>query len=819
MSHSRHTQPHCFHCGLPLQNTPQPPSLTVSGDERFFCCHGCQAVCETIVNAGLQDYYQHRSISDLSQQAAALPELLEQLKIYDREDVQRSFVHHCDQWREASLLLEDIRCPACLWLNERHLRQQPGVLEVHMDAATQRLRVRWDPQQIQLSEILHSLSAIGYIAHPYDASRSDQLHRARKRRSLQRLLYAGILGMMVMQFSISAYLFGQADAAGHLPLWIIVGRWTSLFVTTTLLAYPGQDFFIGAWQDFRNRRLGMDIPIVIGMSAAWLGSVYATLMQSGEVYFDSIAMFIFFLLLARHWETEARLQAADHLDRLALAVPQFAYCLNSRQQWQKKAVMDITAGDKVRVLPGETLPVDGILLDGISEFDESVLTGESRPVVHHPGEAVIAGSVNGEQMIIIEVSRAGNATTINDIQRLVDQGLEQKPHSALLADLAARWFVRLILLIGFLTAGLWLYFDPQQWLSNTIAVLIVTCPCALALATPVALIIASGRFVELGVLPLNMSALEPLANASLAAFDKTGTLTQGQPRLHKVLLFGDQNKKQCLHYAALLAASSEHPLAKAILREVADAPVQGVLQQASNHPGAGIEGVVDGHKWRLGKADFCTQHAQKFMQVEEDSYSQVHLAREGQVQAIFLFTDPMRTGLHSLVHDLHSLQVSPCVILSGDHSRAVRKLAQELHFDDYHSRLTPAEKLHWIQQQQKLSKRIIMLGDGINDAPTLAAADVSLSLADASDMATASSDFLLLNNDPAQLPASIQLARDTQRNIRQNLSWAAAYNIVAIPLAALGFIPPWGAALGMSASSLLVVLNASRLRKKRADNG
>lgn len=802
---------------MPHDSTP--PSLEILGEARRFCCPGCLAVCRTIVDAGLDDYYRYREGESATATDAAVPEFLQKLEIYDRDDIQSGFVRSSGGWKEASLLLEDIRCPACLWLNERHLRTQPGILDVHIDGATQRMRVRWDPQQTRLSRILEAIAAIGYIAHPYDATRSEHLHKARQRRSVERLLFAGILGMMVMQISIATYIMGAPEEAGVLPLWVVIGRWTGLSVTFLLLAYSGQDFFVGAWNDLRNRRLGMDVPVVLGMVSAWLASLHATLLQQGEVYFDSIAMFIFFLLLARHLETRARTLAADHLDRLARAVPQLARRQGPDQGWQEVPVMEVEVGDRVRILPGETVPVDGVLIDGRSEFDESLLTGESVPVSRGPGEAITAGSVNGEQPVLVRVVAVGEATTISEIRRMVDSGLEQRPRAAMVADRVARWFVVAILLIAGATASGWYLLGSSEWLANTIAVLIVTCPCALALATPVALTVANGRFVDHGILPLRMAALEGLAKVDLAAFDKTGTLTRGEPLLVEVVAAAGVDEATVLRQAALLASGSEHGLSRA-LRTAAGGVLGECPERLENLPGLGVEADIDGQVWRLGRPAFVLEMAQAEPRLQQElarlrhaGSSLVLLSRGRELLALFALDDMPREGLETLVPDLQRLGIADTALLSGDTEESVARVARRLNIGLYHARQSPQAKLARVRDWQRQGRRVLMVGDGINDAPTLAAADVSISLADATDMANAGSDFLLLNNDPAVIPEAIRLSRRTLRNIRQNLLWAAGYNLCAVPLAALGWIPPWGAAIGMSASSLLVVVNALRLRR------
>ncbi|HYQ72279.1 MAG TPA: heavy metal translocating P-type ATPase metal-binding domain-containing protein, partial [Gammaproteobacteria bacterium] len=619
-------QSRCFHCGLPLPASAPVPQLEVLGEPREFCCHGCHVVCKAIRDAGLDDYYRHRTNPAVSANRESVPDFLRQVELFDRPEIQQDFVIHAGDSREAALLLDNIRCPACLWLNERHLRSLPGVIDVHIDDATQRARVRWDPDTIRLSEILRAITDIGYIAHPYDATRSEQLNRLRRRRSTERLIFAGAIGMLVMNFSLATYLMDDTDTAGVLPLWITLGRWTSVLLSMLLLAWPGQEFFAGAWNDLRHRRPGMDIPVVLGLSAAFLGSLRATVTGHGEVYFDSIAMFIFFLLLARRWELHGKLSAADRLERLARITPRSASRLDAAGAAVDIPVDELAVGDLIRLLPGETLPVDGILVTGSSSFDESLLTGEAHPVAKQPGDAVVAGSVNGEQALTIRVTHRVKHSAVSEIRQLVERGLALRPRYALLAERVASGFVIVLLLIAGATAGYWLLTEPENWLPSTIAVLIVTCPCALALATPVALAVSAGRFIDMGVLPLRMRALDALARSDLFVFDKTGTLTTGQPAVAAVVPTAGLDAQVCLQYAAALAAGSAHPVASALRRAV---PVPRILPAAvENVPGAGIRAVIEGDEWRFGKPEFAAHavdHDEHITAIIADARARGHL--------------------------------------------------------------------------------------------------------------------------------------------------------------------------------------------------
>ena len=807
----------CFHCGLPVPDIEEIPALEVHGKERHFCCHGCEAVCKAILDAGLDDYYRHRTDPAATASVDIIPEFLKQVGLYDRPEIQKDFVMEGENWREAYLLLENIRCPACLWLNERHLRSLDGVMDVHIDDVTQRARVRWNPEKIRLSEILTAITDIGYVAHPYDASRSQALQAQRRRRSTERLIFSGAIGMLVMNFSIATYVMAPEGEAG-LPLWITIGRWTGLGLTAMILAYSAQDFFAGAWQDIRNRRLGMDIPVVLGLMVAWFGSLYTTITEHGEVYFDSIAMFVFFLLMARRLELRGKLRAAGRLEELARVTPRTALRIDAQGERHKVTVDELAPGDVIRLKPGETLAVDGVVLKGASSFDESLLTGESMPQLREPGDKVVAGSINGEQSVDIRVTHTVQASAVSEIRHLVEGGLEQRPRYALLAERAATIFIAVILLIAGSTALYWWFHDPSQALPSTIAVLIVTCPCALALATPVALSVSAGRFIDLGVLPLRMKALDALALCRHFIFDKTGTLTAGKPVLSDLILTGSLSRQEVADIAAALAADSEHPVAMALQAESQRTGC--VVDSLVNVPGAGVQALIGGRSWRLGKPEFATEAVGSTAEItaEVDRLRSEGrlvslLAGEERIEAIFAFNDELRPGVSGMLKGLRDLGAEKFTILSGDSPANVTRMGERLGIEDAVGGMSPAQKFEWTRGHQREGSKVAMFGDGINDAPVLALADASISFADATDLANNSSDFLILGDNPSVLADARRLARRTRRNIMQNFGWAAGYNLLAIPFAAAGLIPPWGAAIGMSLSSLVVVVNALRLQK------
>ncbi len=843
----------CFHCGLPvIEKTP--PILEVQGQEQPFCCHGCKAVCDAIVTSGNVDYYSHREGTARTFDNKELPKLLDKLKLYDNEEIQREFIRsgknkdvevNGANWKEAWLILEEIRCAACMWLNERTLRQLEGVLDVQMDYTGQQARVRWNPEKIKLSDILTAITNIGYYAHPFDPSQRESLNKEQKQRSMQRILFALILGMGVMQSAISGYFFNEQDAQGNFPLWLQISRWVNVASTFLILAYPGQLFFRNAWRDLKNKSLGMDVPIVIGLSVAWLGSLYATIKGNGDVYFESIAMFVIFLLIARYIELRTRITATALLDRSAKIIPQTATLLqeiDGVQEYKEVPVIELQEGDKIRISPGETIPVDGRLLSATSSFDESLLTGESRPVTHQKGEKILGGSINVEQLIEVEVLSGKTDSTLNDIHQLTQRSINYRPYYVDIAEKVAGKFVAIILLIATATFLFWSWNDSANALSHMISVLIVTCPCALALAAPVALSLGASGLNRLHVLPVRMSAIEKLSHVDTLVFDKTGTLTAGTPKLETILCNGDVDENQCLHIASSMEQGSQHPFAKAIIGAAQEQlSVDNIYQPSAvddltQFSGKGVEASINDKRWRLGNESFTHVTNTPLPEAINTQIlvwrvkgnSILYLSNDTGVQAIFCIVDPLRSGIKEFIHQADELGIKRKVILSGDHQQSVQAVATQLGITEAYGGLTPHDKLDWIQQQhlqkqapQALEQKgktgkIIMLGDGINDAPTLAAADVSLTFSDATDLAKNNCDFILLGKDYDQLGSAFMLMKKTRKIILQNLGWAVAYNVLAVPAAAIGLITPWMAAIGMSLSSLLVVLNSLRLKSLRS---
>jgi len=797
----------CFHCGLPV---PAGLSLnvTINNEPQPMCCYGCQAVAQAIVNAGHTDFYRHRT--ELSPTGEALvPEFIQQTRVYDHPEIQKTFVRSTGAHEhEAALILEGIVCAACIWLNERHISRLAGVLDVQINYATHRARVRWDDTRIKLSEILQAIHNIGYTAHPYDPAR-QQLARERERRSqLRRIGIAGVLGMQVMMLSVALYIGGWSGIEDEFRNLF---RWVGLLLTTPVLLFSGAPFIRGAWRDLRNLSVGMDVPVTLGILVAFGGSLHATLTGTGEVYYDSVVMFIFFLLVSRYFEMQARKRGAETAENLAQALPAMATRLDYEDGQEIIPAADLQPGDRVLIKPGATVPADGTVESGNSGVSEALLSGESTPLLKSPGAQLIGGSINMDSPLILRIEKTGLDTVLAEITRLLERAQQEKPAITQLADRVAAGFVAAVLVLAGIAGLYWWQHNPQDWLPVLVSVLVVTCPCALSLATPTAISAATGTLLAQGMLATGSARLETLARATHIVFDKTGTLTVGTPVVADVQIDSPRDVTTLLHIAAALETHSEHTAACAITRRAGSTPF--TAQDIRNYPGAGISGQVDGKQWFIGNAAFAQAHCPTHAEPESaGNHTQIFLADEERIHARLLLQDEIRPDARATIQALQQAG-RKIILMSGDNHNAARAVAEQVGIDTVYADLKPADKLRELQNLQQQGHTVIMVGDGINDAPVLGAADVSIAMQGAARISQVNADLILLSNRLEGLSSGVHLARRTLRIIRQNLAWAVVYNLVALPAAILGLVAPWMAAIGMSSSSLLVVLNALRLTR------
>jgi len=790
----------CFHCGEPAEGAP-PITLDIDGKQQHFCCQGCKAVCQTIHQEGLTGFYDFRTEPAVTPRELTRSEL-ERLRELDHPLVQQSFVVPVKGGEEAQLLIGGITCAACIWLLEHHMKKQPGVLSFTVNHTTQRARLVWAKDQARLSDLLIAIHELGYTARPYQADEAEQALKAEHRSMLIRLAVAGIGSFQSMMLAFPLYFELINDLSTD---FISFFRWFSLLVATPVVLYSARPFFRNARRDLASRHLTMDVPVAIAIGLAYGASAWVTVVGGGEVYFESVCMFTFFLLLGRYVEVQARYRAGLTGNALAGFQPSVAALMRDGEA-DIVPVHQVKAGDVIRVRPGETLPVDGEIVSGESTLNEAALTGEYLPESRGPGETVHAGSVNGENPLQVRVVRAGAQTRLSGILRVLDRVQSEKPPVARMADRIAGKFVgRVLILAPVVWIGWWLA-GADDAFDITLSVLVVTCPCALSLATPTAITSATVRLRKLGFLPTRGHTLESMNTIDTVVFDKTGTLTRGELSLTGSDTVGSLDTATCLKIAAGLEKHSEHPIAKVFHEQSSLA-----VTEVSNHLGGGLSGKFRGQPVFIGHKSFVAeQTGVPAPEAEQHAGMEIWLASDREWLASFRLDDRIRDDALKTVQALQQAGIQT-ILLSGDRSGHVQQVARELGIDRAIGEASPEQKLEVLDELGINGHRVMMVGDGLNDLPSMAGAGISVAMGTAADLTQLKADAVLLNGQLYQLVEALKTSRQTRRIIRQNMVWAFGYNLCALPLAAAGLVSPWLAAIGMSASSLIVVLNALRL--------
>lgn len=909
---------HCFHCGDPV---PEPPFHTdILGQSREMCCMGCQLASQSIVEAGLEQYYLDRSEIN---RTASLPTQLTRLEAYDHDEIKSQFVYAQDGMSVAELSVNNLRCAACTWLIESRLDELDGISQCQVNLTNQRMRVIWDEDKLPISRILGVINEIGYEAKPYRQDTHEAMLARHNSQMLLRLGIAALGSMQAMMYAVAIYFGEYSDMLIFQRDFL---RWVSLFVSTPVFFYAGVPFFTSAWSAIRARQVNMDVPVSIALVVTFFASLYATITGQGETYFDSVSMFIFFLLAGRYIEHNARLKAATMANDLvvvepvlvqkiaedkdaaarilqlieqntlnntvfdndalsdnnaeqvlnsnnnlatngttttAKTMPNFKQSMDANiqqltsriaQDWQQvnhktsniaqtEAVPEkrqmVTAhslqvGDIIMVEAGSEIISDGILLSSTATVSQSLLTGEGDLIIKTQGDYIVGGAQNDSQPFEMLVTALPEDSQIGLIDRLMNRAMSEKPKLAQQADKLARWFVARILVLSALVFIGWYIVDPSQAIWATVAVLVATCPCALSLATPIALTVATNRLASYGFLTTRGHTLQTLAEITHVAFDKTGTLTYGKPNLLNIerlatndtTAASNEEKDKLLAIAAALEVGSRHPIAHALLTAAYQLHLP-ATQALQYYPAGGVEAMIDGVLYRIGHVDFALDRTGHAANADNDliidlathrASSAVVLSCQDsqssawQALAGFYFNDKVRDSAPSMLAALKKSGIEP-VMLTGDPSPQALVMAEELGMKAAYNGLSPTDKVNHIQALQAKGAVVLMVGDGINDAPVLAAADVSTSIAGAADLAQVSSDSIILNGQIEAITAAKRIADKTKRIIKKNLRWALIYNSSVLIPAALGYVPPWLAAIGMSLSSLFVVLNALRLKR------
>ena len=722
-----------------------------------------------------------------------------------------------DDWWDSHVVVQGMHCAACAFTIEAALASVPGVKSVEVNAATHRAKVVWSESQVLPSTWLRAIAAAGYGALPAADSSLRQQRLQETRQALWRWLVAGFCMMQVMMYAYPAYVALEGDIT---PDMVQLLRWASWVLTLPVVFFSCGPFFSNALRDIRLRRISLDLPVALGMAITFALSSAATFeaggMFGGEVYFDSLTMFVFFLLTGRWLELRVRDQTAGALEALMNRLPDSVLRRLGDGSFERVAVRRLLPDDVIRVLPSEGFPTDGVILEGQTLADEALLTGESRPQSRSVGQPVVAGSYNLLAPVLVRVTHVGEGTQFSKIVAMMENASLQKPRLAQLADRVAKPFLIGVLVMATLSAVWWWPSSPAHALMVAVAVLVVTCPCALSLATPAAMLAAAGALARQGVLVRHLQSLESLASIDTVIFDKTGTLTRDAQRINQVFVNDgvapDLTPELTLGWAAALAVHSLHPLSKVLVaaRDTAqDEP--GLAHDVVEHVGQGLQGRLH-VPLRLGSNAFCTEWGA--LVPEFARKAQVHLCQEGQWLASWQMSEDVREDAAPTVAALQQMGIS-VLVLSGDSSDAVQQVALEVGIAQAFGSCTPHDKLARMMDLQAQGHHVAMVGDGLNDGPVLAGAHVSMAFGQAVPLAQSKSDLVLMGAQLSVVVTSLRLARKTLRVVKQNLVWAALYNAVCVPLAVVGWLPAWLAGLGMALSSLWVVLNSFRLSMEK----
>ena len=815
----------CFHCQLPL---PEKDVIqaTIKGQNHLFCCNGCKSVCEAIFQSGLDGFYKRTPENGV---LAPPPELPKDLELYDLDAVQEEYIHELGESREINLLVEGIHCAACVWLIEHTLKAVPGVISVAVNLSAKRLFVKWDNNRLQLSGIIQRLGQIGYSAVPFDPEAAEGALQRQNRNLLYRMAFAGFAMMNLLWVSIALY--SGADKGEFREMF----HWIGFGIATPTLFYSGFPFFKGAWTGLRNLHLGMDLPIAIGATITYLYSIYVTVSGTtvGEVYYDTVVNFVFVILVGRYLEAMSKRQAVASTQRLLDLQPRVATVLRDGEE-SIVPIRSVKPNEIVLVKPGDKIPVDGLILEGLSTVDEAMLTGEFEPVTKEQGGHVSAGTINGHGMLKLQVEAVLKDTALGRIIRLVEEAQASKAPIQRFADRIVPWFVLATLGLATLTFIWWLDSDFELALMAATSVLIITCPCAFGLATPMSIAVASGLGARHGILVKNGAVLETLSGIDHFVFDKTGTLTEGCMTVSRIYLktgcwvpcaetegVPDEIKK-LFEYIGPAERYSEHPIAQAILECISSSGKPIEAKDATgfiNRPGFGIKAEVAGKVVLAGTSAWLDQNQiqrdevfdHQVQALDEQGIGSLRCAIDGQEVAVIGIEDQIRSDAPALVHDLKQDAIK-VTLLSGDRQRTAETIAKRLGGMKVIAEVLPEDKDQTITDLQQQGGRVAMVGDGVNDAPALVRSDVGISLGSGTDVSIASSDIVLMSNELAKVRLAAALSRRTLRTIRQNIAISILYNLIMVPLAMSAMITPLVAAISMPISSLLVIGNAARIR-------
>ncbi len=810
MTDSQHKN--CFHCGL-ANSEKNKFETEIEGNKQQFCCLGCLSVCKMIYKSGLQGFYQRTPDGQL---LAPPPEPPKDISLYDLDDVQSEYVDSLGETRNIHLLVEGIHCAACVWLIERTLSNTAGIIDIKVNLANKRLHIRWNNEQIKLSNIIQRLSETGYAALPFDPETAEGAIKKQNRTLLLRMAFAAFAMMNLLWVSIALY--SGADKGEFRSLF----HWIGFALATPTLLYSGWPFLKGAWTGLKQLHLTMDLPIAIGATITYAYSVYVTVTESqiGEVYFDTVVNFIFVILVGRFLEAKSKRHAIAATQRLLDLQPKVANVIRDGKT-QIVPIRSVKQNETVLIKAGNKIPVDGIIIKGQSSINEAMLNGESIPVKKSVNDHVSAGTINIDSALTVKVENTLRKTALGKIISLVEEAQASKAPIQCIADKIVPWFVAITLLLATLTFIWWYSSGIEHALLAATAVLIITCPCAFGLATPMAIAVASGLGAHEGILVKNGAVLEYLSDINHFVFDKTGTLTEG--KIQVTHIYTDNiDEEKLLHITAQIEQYSEHSIAKAITNEAKKRNLTlntDSVNHFENKAGFGIKADFDNKNIVIGTSNWLKENnieinkdlQNKATEFENQGISCIHIAINKNEAGLIVIADKLRADAKQLIENLRKDNIK-LTLLSGDRKNVAEAIAKELGGMNVIAEVLPEDKDNVIKQLQKKGERVAMVGDGINDAPALIRADVGIAVGSGTDVSMESADIVLLSNELEKIRQASQLSRRALKTIRQNIGISITYNVIMVPLAMMAFVTPLVAAISMPVSSLAVIGNAARIR-------
>ena len=793
----------CDHCHLEFDESVMIED-NIDGEKKYFCCKGCQGVYHLLRSEGLDSFYEKLGDTKLN---PALAKDSEDLQKYDLEGFKKKYIKEReDGLYEIYLIIEGIHCSACVWLNEKVLHQTPGIIEATINYTNNKAKVVWDPDEIKLSQIIQKIRSIGYNAYPYDPKLQEERAVKQRRDYYGRILVGVFATMNIMWIAIAQYVGFFTGMREDIKTILNIAEFV---LATPTLFYSGWIYFKGAYYGIKNRFINMDLLVATGASLAYIYSIYAMITLKGEVYFDSVTMIITFVLVGKYLEVLSKKQAVDTLDTLMGTAPTEVTVIKNGEK-SLLAVENVEIGDILELKPGEEAVIDGVVISGSALFDESSLTGESEPVLKKKGDRILSGSICIDSVIRYEAVKDFSTSLLSTISSLLEDSISKKPKIEQLANTVSGYFSVTILTIAVLTFIGWYFLigDFEKALIVSISVIVIACPCALGLATPMATLLGISTAAKRGILFKEAALIETMAKSDTLVLDKTGTITKGKPSVVLFEKFEDFDFN--ILYSLLL--SSNHPISVGVieyLKERFENLKELPIENIKSIQAKGIEGFFEGKKIIAGNLQLLKDNGIDF-EIESEN-SVLLFAMDGKVKALFELRDEIKEKAFEAVSKIKDMGIE-VVMLTGDNEKSAKRVAKEVGIDKFYAKLLPQDKLYYIEKFHKEGKIVVMAGDGINDSLALSCSDIAIAMGSGADIAVSVSDVVLLDEKIENIYFAYKIAKRAFKTVKENLTLSVVYNVFAVPLAVLGFVNPLVAALSMSLSSLLVVGNSFRIK-------